>query len=87
MKLQFLSPSKTIFNGDVESVTIPGSKGSFTVLENHAALLTTVSQGNVIFQIKGAEIKEYTVSGGFAEVQNNVVSICIEKIIDSEKKE
>ncbi len=87
MKLQFLSPNKTIFDGDIESVTIPGTKGSFTVWDNHAPLLTSMASGTVLFQINDKDVQEIGVSGGFAEVKDNTVTICTEKVIDTEDKE
>jgi F-type H+-transporting ATPase subunit epsilon len=86
MKLQFLSPSKTIFDGEVESVTIPGSKGLFTVLDSHAPLLTTMNKGIVVFRTKDTNTREISVTGGFAEVKDNVITICTEKVVESEDK-
>lgn len=84
MKLHFLSPSKTIYDGDIESVTIPGTKGLFTVWDKHAPLLTTMTKGTVVFRTANNNEKEVHVSGGFTEVKDNVVTICIEKVIDKE---
>lgn len=78
MRLILLSPVKTLFNGDVESVTIPGSKGQFTVLPQHAPLMTTIEKGVITYVTKDGETS-LTVEDGFADVKNNVVSICIEK--------
>jgi len=85
MKLQFLSPTKTLFNGNVESVTIPGTKGLFTVWDKHAPLLTTVEKGTVVFRVEGTDIREFKIAGGFAEVKDNVVTICTEKVIDTKE--
>lgn len=87
MKLQFLSPGKTIYDGDVQSVTIPGTKGMFSVWEKHAPLITTMTEGTVVFRITDKEIHEVHISGGFAEVKDNVVTICVEKIIEKESAE
>ncbi len=81
MKLHFLSPKKIIYNGEVESVTIPGSKGSFTVLDKHAPLLTTLQKGTVVYCVKEKDTHKVSIAGGFAEVKDNIVTICIEKEI------
>jgi F-type H+-transporting ATPase subunit epsilon len=78
MRLILLSPVKTLFDGDVESVTIPGSKGLFTVLPQHAPLITTIDKGTLSYTIKGEETV-LSVEDGFADVKNDVVSVCIEK--------
>lgn len=85
MKLHFLTPSKTIFDGEVTSVTIPGTKGLFTVLTDHAPLLTTIEKGVVEYTIGDSETIAVIVGGGFAEVKNNIVTICAEKILEAEK--
>jgi F-type H+-transporting ATPase subunit epsilon len=80
MRLILLSPVKTLFDGDVESVTIPGTKGLFTVLPQHAPLITTIDKGTFSYKPVGGEAVVYTVEDGFADVKNDVVSVCLEKI-------
>lgn len=83
MKLLFLTPTKTLFEGDVDSVTVPGSKGQFTVLPKHAALITTLNKGYVVYHVGGSEQK-VLIQGGFAEVKEDVVSVCVEKILEAD---
>ena len=78
MRLILLSPVKTLFDGDVVSVTIPGTKGLFTVLEQHAPLITTIDNGILSYTTKDGST-HLKVEDGFADVKNNTVSICIEK--------
>lgn len=80
MELLLLTPTKTLFDGEVESVTIPGSKGLFTVLPKHASLITTLNKGYVIYSHNGNEQK-FMIQGGFAEIKDDIVSICVEKVI------
>jgi len=80
MRLLLLSPEKTLFDGEVDSVTIPGTKGSFTVLPHHAPLITTIEKGSITYSIKEVETS-IMIKEGFAEVKNDVVSICIEKVV------
>ena len=47
MYLEIVSPEKTLFNGDVESVLVPGSDGSFQMLNNHAPIVSTLTKGTV----------------------------------------
>ena len=51
MELQIVSPDAQLFSGEVESVTVPGKSGSFQILNNHAAIVSTLVSGEVI--IKG----------------------------------
>jgi len=80
MRLVLLSPKKTIFDGEVDSVTIPGTKGLFTVLPQHAPLITTIEKGIVCYKKDGIETR-VTIEEGFAEVKSEVVSICVEKVV------
>ena len=47
MYLEIVSPEKTLFNGDVQSVLVPGSDGSFQMLDNHAPIVSTLIKWTV----------------------------------------
>lgn len=81
MILEIISPEKTIFKGEVDSVNLPGSAGGFTVLPRHAALISSLKQGEISYNI-GDAITTLTISSGFAEVRDEVVSVCVEKVLD-----
>ncbi len=51
MYLEIISPEATLFTGEVESLTLPGTNGSFQLLENHAPIVSTLQAGNI--KIKG----------------------------------
>ncbi len=76
MTLKIISAEDVLFSGEVSSVTLPGAKGSFTVLRNHASLISTLTAGNIAYVSDGAEV-QLPVSGGLVNVDNNVVSVCI----------
>ncbi|MBQ5750996.1 MAG: ATP synthase F1 subunit epsilon [Bacteroidaceae bacterium] len=76
MRLEIISAEKTIFGGEVELVTLPGTKGSFTVLHNHASLVSTLEKGTIEYVI-GNERHTLEVSGGFVDVDNNRIAVCI----------
>ena len=77
MKLEIVSPEKTLYSGEVELITLPGTNGSFTVLDRHAPIISSLEKGVLIYRVKGKD-NEITISGGFIEMKNNDVSICIE---------
>jgi F-type H+-transporting ATPase subunit epsilon len=76
MKLTIVSPEKTIFAGDAQSVTVPGSKGEFEVLDNHAPIISSMNAGTLKF--KAGEERQINIQGGFIDVANNEVSVCVE---------
>lgn len=65
-----------IFEGEVQMVKLPGTVGQFTVLENHAPLVSTLTPGEIIY--KGVEEeKSVQICGGVVEVRDNNVVVCI----------
>lgn len=77
MTLKIISSSDVLFQGEVASVTLPGQKGSFTVLNNHASLISTLTPGTIRFQTVDGHEQTVGIGGGIADVDNNVVSVCV----------
>jgi len=77
MTLEIISPEKTIYSGKAESVTLPGSLGSFTILDRHAPIISALTKGMLTYSIDGVKT-EVKVNGGFVEAKDNNVSVCIE---------
>lgn len=77
MKLEVISANEVLFNGDADAVTMPGALGSFTVLKNHASLISVLTAGNVVYRTPQGEEKSIAIKGGLVDVDNNVISICI----------
>ena len=75
--LEIVSPEKRLFCGEVEWVMLPGGKAPFTVLYNHAPLVSTLCAGNIKWKV-GKEVQQIAVKSGFVEVRNNKVTALIE---------
>ena len=52
MYLEIISPEKTLFKGEVESILFPGTYGDFQVLNNHAPIVSTLTKGKVKIDLK-----------------------------------
>ena len=76
--LKIVSPERIEFEGEVESVLVPGSMGQFQILVNHAPIISLLDKGSVVYALPGGEKKNIDITGGFVEVQKNVVSLCVE---------
>ena len=76
MNLEIITPDKKVFSGEVEIVTLPGSDGSFQVLKDHAALVSTLGKG-----ILKADKQEFTIDGGVVEILNNKVLVLAEAVL------
>jgi F-type H+-transporting ATPase subunit epsilon len=67
-KLEIVSPERLIISETVRSVTVPGAEGYFTVLGDHAPLMTTLKPGFVTAVDAGGTTHSIFVRGGFADV-------------------
>jgi F-type H+-transporting ATPase subunit epsilon len=77
---ELVSPEKLLFSGDVDSVVAPGSDGQFTVLANHAPVMTTLKAGVVAYDA-GGKTEKLFVRGGFADVGATGFTILAEQAI------
>ncbi len=76
MTLEIISSHEVLYKGEADLVTLPGEMGRFTVLRNHASIISVLVPGDIYFRDGGKEQK-YHVNGGLVDVDNNVVSVCI----------
>lgn len=76
MTLRIISTADIVFEGPADSVTLPGVMGSFTVLPHHAALISTLTKGDITYR-SGEEEHSVATDGGLVDVNNDVVSVCI----------
>jgi len=76
MIVEILTPDKTLFSGEADVVTLPGSNGSFQILKNHAPMIANLSKGTL--SIKSAADKQhFEVNGGLVEVLKNKVIVLV----------
>lgn len=78
LTLKIISPEKTLFQGQVELVKVPGVMGEFEILNNHAPIISALQRGTVEYATSEGRI-QIEVIGGFVEVLKNEVSLCIEQ--------
>jgi F-type H+-transporting ATPase subunit epsilon len=74
MKIEIITPDKKVFDGEIKSVRVPGKKGSFQVLKDHAPIISTLENGIVrMIDMENNELT-FNISGGVIEVKaNNVI--------------
>ena len=85
MYLEIVSPEATLFRGEVESVIVPGTTGSFQMLNNHAPIVSTLKEGTVTisgkmdlddsvqnkFKKQDVNTTLFQISSGTVEMRNN----------------
>lgn len=74
MRVEILSPDKLIYEGEAESLQLPGKDGSFGILNNHAPIIATLKSGSVKITSNGS-VQSFEINGGVVEVVNNRVII------------
>lgn len=82
MNLTVLTPDRELFNGEVESSTFPGAKGSFQILKGHAAVISALDEGTLKYKTTAGEESSYKVSGGVIEASNDKITVLVEKVLD-----
>jgi len=74
IRCEIVSQDRTVFQGDVDIVLLPGSAGEMGILPKHAPVLTTLKYGVIKVRRHGKE-ELFAVAGGVAEVQPDIFTI------------
>ena len=77
IQLHIVSPEGTLVEQAVSAVTLPGSIGPFVVLKDHAALISSLEKGDIVYVTEGRE-QRLPIASGFVEVSDNQVDVCVE---------
>lgn len=78
LHLTLVSPERELFSGEVERVTLPGTLGSFTVLQQHAPIVSSLQAGKLTYVTPDGEEHTSEVQGGFMEMSYNTLSVCVD---------
>jgi len=78
--LSVLTPERSVYQGRVEYVQVPGSEGYLGVLAHHAALVTALAAGRITARLPGGEELGWQVSGGFFEVADNHATVLADEV-------
>src|SRR6056297_587300 len=80
VQFDLVSPERRLVSVQAAEVRIPGAEGDLTAMAQHSPLITTLRPG--ILTVTGPEGEaEYIVTGGFAEIGADSVSVLAEKAI------
>jgi F-type H+-transporting ATPase subunit epsilon len=75
VKLEIITPEKRLFDGKVKLVQVPGEKGSFEILRNHAPIISTLSKGTIKVITETDKQQLIDIISGIIEVKANTISI------------
>ncbi len=78
MKLEIITPDKRVYEGDIRSIRVPGKKGSFQVLKDHAPIISTLENGPVFIVDQDGKEINLEINGGVIEVKMNRIILLAE---------
>ena len=82
---ELVSPEKLFLSEQVLQVVVPGSEGYFTVMANHAPVMTTIKPGVVEVTLESGDEKRMLIRGGFADVSPDGLTLLAEYVADLAK--
>jgi F-type H+-transporting ATPase subunit epsilon len=72
------SVAEKLFDGQAQSVTVPGADGVLEVLAHHEPFVSTLRAGTVVVKVQGNEDKTFDIGeGGVIEVSNNHATVLL----------
>ena len=77
LHLNVISPERSVFEGEVSEVTLPGEVAPFTILPHHAPIISSLVKGVVSYTAKQGDKGTVEIDGGFVEMSNGKVTVCI----------
>ena len=78
MLLEIIAPDQKLYSGEVDLVQVPGSKGSFEILRNHAPIISTLEKGQIRIVDQKGGTTLFNVDGGVIEAKNNKIIVLAE---------
>lgn len=82
---ELVAPERLVFSGDVEFVIVPGTEGEFTVLKDHAPIVSALRPGIIVIEETPAAIRRLFVRGGYAEITPSGLTILADNALPLEE--
>jgi F-type H+-transporting ATPase subunit epsilon len=85
LHFELVTPERLYRSDDVYMVVVPGSEGDFGVLEGHAPMMSTLRSDATldIYASAGAVPEKLSIAGGFAEVNENGLTVLAEQVVEA----
>lgn len=85
MDCTIVTQERTVYSGEVEYVSLPGSEGRMGILPNHSSILTTLGFGEVMVRPVEGDEAYFAIGGGFAEIQPEKVVVLADSAEQAEE--
>jgi len=80
MLLEIITPDKVVYSGQVILVRVPGSQGSFEILNHHAPIISTLDKGKIKVEEESGQVLFFDVDGGIVENKDNKIIVLAESV-------
>jgi F-type H+-transporting ATPase subunit epsilon len=78
MIVEIITPEKKLFAGETTMVRVPGSNGSFQILNSHAPIVSTLVSGTITVRKPEGEEFNFQIKSGLVECKKNKIVILVE---------
>ena len=75
MILEIITPEKQLFNGEVNSIKVPGTIGDFEILNNHAPIISSLKEGEIRIISTDNKVDKFQINGGVIEMKKNKIIV------------
>lgn len=82
MNISVLTPDRTVFEGPIKSLNVPGVGGAFEIQRGHAALVSALKGGSVVIKEEDGTRKIFSIEKGFVEVLNDNISLLVQGVTE-----
>ena len=80
MEVKVISPSKKVFEGTVDALTVPTTTGIVQIMQDHTPLISEISPGDLLIQKNASDVEKYFISGGYLHVDENKVVVLADNV-------
>ncbi len=80
MNLEIVTPGRKVYSGQIRLIKVPGSKGSFEILNNHAPIISTLNAGTIKIITTDEEEITFDVEGGVIEATDNNIIVLADTV-------
>ncbi len=78
VKLEIITPNEQLYQGNVQLVSLPGTMGTFEILNNHAPIISTLNQGIIKVVDKEKNTIQFEIKSGLVEASENNIWVLAE---------
>ncbi|MDG1849305.1 MAG: ATP synthase F1 subunit epsilon [Flavobacteriales bacterium] len=75
MVVEIITPDAKLFEGEVNSIKLPGANGGFEILNNHAPIISTLTAGEISIALDQGQNESFEIQGGVIEMQDNKIIV------------